>query len=70
MEAKEIRDLSDGDLQEAVTTLRKDLFGLKFANAIGELENTAGVARARRNLARALTIVRERELAAGSDRRQ
>jgi ribosomal protein L29 len=35
---------------------------LRFANATGELENTAGVSRAKRNLARALTVRREREL--------
>jgi large subunit ribosomal protein L29 len=68
METREIRDLDDGELREAVISLRKELFGLRFANAIGELENTAGVARARRNLARALTIVRQRELAAGRNR--
>jgi large subunit ribosomal protein L29 len=69
MEAREIRDMDDGELREAVATLRKELFGLRFANAIGELENTAGVGRARRNLARALTIARERTLAAGRDQR-
>jgi large subunit ribosomal protein L29 len=48
--------------------LRKDLFGLRFANATGELDNTAGVGHARRDLARALTVARERSLAADPDR--
>ena len=61
MEAKEIRDLSEQELATQVATLRKDLFGLRFANATGELDDTAGVGRARRNLARALTVARERE---------
>jgi large subunit ribosomal protein L29 len=69
MEAKEIRDMEDGELLKRVAALRKDLFGLRFANATGELDNTAGVGRARRDLARALTIARERTLAAGRDRR-
>jgi large subunit ribosomal protein L29 len=60
MDAKEIRDLSDQELAVRVATLRKDLFGLRFANATGELENTAGIGRARRDLARALTVARER----------
>jgi large subunit ribosomal protein L29 len=60
MDAKEIRDLSDQELAARVATLRKDLFGLRFANATGELENTAGIGRARRDLARALTVARER----------
>jgi large subunit ribosomal protein L29 len=45
--------------------MRKEVFGLRFSNATGELDNTAGLGHARRNLARALTIARERELAAG-----
>jgi len=50
----------DEELAEQITTLRKDLFGKRFANATGELEDTAGVRRARRELARALTVARER----------
>jgi large subunit ribosomal protein L29 len=65
MRVKEIRDLDHGELDKQIATLRKDLFGLRFANATGELEDTAGIARARRDLARALTIARERELVTG-----
>jgi len=64
MKAKEIRDMPDDELAEQITTFRKDLFGRRFANATGELENTAGVGHARRDLARALTIARERALTA------
>lgn len=66
MDAKEIRDLLDEELTEQISTLRKDLLGLRFANATGELEDTAGIRRARRDLARALTVARERSLNAGS----
>lgn len=62
MKAKELRDIPDTELAEQITTLRKDLFGLRFSNATGELEDTAGLARTRRLLARALTIAREREI--------
>lgn len=65
MKAKEIRDLHDDDLAEHVATLRKDLFGLRFSNATGELDNTAGLRHARRNLARALTVARERRSKGG-----
>jgi large subunit ribosomal protein L29 len=64
MKAKEMRDMLDEELAEQITTLRKDLFGKRFANATGELEDTAGVSRARRELARALTVARERTLVA------
>jgi large subunit ribosomal protein L29 len=66
MKAREIRDMQDAELAKHVATLRKDVFGLRFANATGELDNTAGMARTRRDLARALTVAREREFAAGS----
>jgi large subunit ribosomal protein L29 len=65
VKAKEIRDMPDDELAEQISTLRKDLFGKRFANATGELEDTAGVRRTRRDLARALTIARERSTAAG-----
>ncbi|HEY2141125.1 MAG TPA: 50S ribosomal protein L29 [Solirubrobacteraceae bacterium] len=61
MQAKEMRDLEETELAKRVATFRKELFGLRFANATGELDDTAGVGRARRNLARALTVVREKE---------
>jgi large subunit ribosomal protein L29 len=60
MNAKEMRDMHDEELAEHITTVRKDLFGKRFANATGELEDTASVRRARRELARALTVVAER----------
>jgi large subunit ribosomal protein L29 len=67
MDAKEMRDLTEQELTARVATLRKDLFGLRFANATGELEDTAGIGRARRDLARALTVTRERVTTAGQE---
>ena len=64
MDAKQMRDLQSDELDKQIATMRKDLFGLRFANATGELDDTAGIPRARRDLARALTVARERELAA------
>ena len=43
MKAKEMRDMDDSELAEQIAELRKDLFGLRFANATGELEDTAGL---------------------------
>jgi large subunit ribosomal protein L29 len=68
MDAKQMRDMEDAELLKQVATLRKEVFGLRFANATGELDDTAGVGRARRDLARALTVARERELAVEQDR--
>jgi large subunit ribosomal protein L29 len=63
MKASEIRDLDDSELSKRLTELRKEVFGLRFSNATGELDNTAGISHAKRDLARALTVARERQLA-------
>jgi len=68
MKANEVRDLEAGELAKRVGELRKEVFGLRFANATGELEDTAGLGRARRDLARLLTVVRERERQAGTQK--
>ena len=62
MTSKELRDLQDDELLDQVKNARRDLFGLRFQLATGELENTAGVGTAKRDLARALTIATERGL--------
>ena len=59
---KDLRDMSDRELAEHIASTRKDLFGLRFQHATGELDNTAGLRRAKREIARALTVAREREL--------
>ena len=58
--AKTLRDMQDDELAEQVRNARKDIFGLRFQHATGELENTAGLKAAKRDLARALTVARER----------
>ena len=68
MKASELRDLDDNELRKRVAELSKEIFGLRFANATGELDDTAGLSRAKRDLARALTVTRERELDAADQR--
>jgi len=65
MRASDVRDLTDNELREHIQTARRELFGLRFQHATSELENTAGLKRAKREVARALTIQRERELRNG-----
>jgi large subunit ribosomal protein L29 len=62
MTGRELRDLQDDELVEHIRTQRREAFGLRFQLATGELENTAGVGTAKRELARALTVARERGL--------
>jgi large subunit ribosomal protein L29 len=60
MKATELRDLNDNSLREHIATQRRELFGLRLQHATGELENTAGLRSAKRDLARALTVARQR----------
>ncbi len=60
MKAEELRDLSETDLREHLTTARRELFGLRFQHATGELDNTAGLRHAKKEIARTLTVARER----------
>ena len=60
MKATELRDLGDTELREQIDTARRELFGLRFQHATGELDNTAGLSKAKKEIARALTVARER----------
>jgi large subunit ribosomal protein L29 len=58
--AVELRDMDDAVLVEHLRTTRRELFGLRFQHATGELENTSRLRDAKRDVARALTVLRER----------
>ena len=60
MKPRELQELDDRQLLEHIRTQRREIFGLRFSHATGELENTAGIRTAKRDLARALTIARPR----------
>jgi large subunit ribosomal protein L29 len=60
VKASEVHALGDQDLVQALKDAHEEAFNLRFRHATGELENTAGLAESRRNLARLMTIARER----------
>jgi large subunit ribosomal protein L29 len=62
MKTSELHDLSEEQLRDQIATARRDVFGLRMQHATGELDNTAGLRTAKRNLARALTVARQRGL--------
>jgi large subunit ribosomal protein L29 len=62
MKASDVHQLEDTKLVEHIKNTRKELFGLRFQHATGELENTAGLRTAKKDLARALTVARARGL--------
>ena len=60
MKASEVHGLADPDVVQTIGDKRQELFNLRFQHATGQLEDTAAMARAKRDLARALTVARER----------
>ena len=62
MKASEIRELTDDELERKLAETRQELFNLRFQHATGQLENTARLGQAKRELARGLTVANERGL--------
>ncbi len=62
MKAEELRKLTDDELKEKLIELKKKLMNLRFQNAIGGLEKPSDIKATKRDIARILTILREREL--------
>ena len=60
MRARELRELSDEELERRLAESRENLFNLRFQMATGALENTARISLAKRDIARILTIQAER----------
>ncbi|HEU5142491.1 MAG TPA: 50S ribosomal protein L29 [Solirubrobacterales bacterium] len=60
MKAAEIHNMKDGELVAKLIDAKKEAFNLRFRHATGELENTAGLRRAKKDVARLLTIARQR----------
>ena len=62
MNTKDLRDLSAEELSTKEGELRHELLNLRFQHATRQLENTARIQVARREIACVLTVLREREL--------
>ncbi len=63
MKAEELRALTNAELANKLDDAHQELFNLRFQKATGQLKNTARRAVVRKDIARILTILRERELA-------
>ncbi|MCI5042291.1 MAG: 50S ribosomal protein L29 [Donghicola eburneus] len=60
MNANDLRAKSADELREELANLKKESFNLRFQQATGQLENTAGIKAARRNAARVKTILNQK----------
>jgi large subunit ribosomal protein L29 len=61
-EVRELRDLGDEELFERLESSKEELFNLRFQLATGQLDNPMRIKDVRRDVARILTILREREI--------
>lgn len=62
VKARELRDLSRDDLRRKLDDLKTELFNLRFQKAVGQLGNPMRIREVRKEIARVLTVMREREL--------
>ena len=60
MRAKDLRDLTNEELERKLADTRKELFNIRFQSATGALENTTRLRLAKREIARILTVQHER----------
>ena len=62
MKVNVLRDLSTAELEKKVVDLKVELFNLRFQMATGQLENPMKIKEIRKDIAKAKTILREREI--------
>jgi large subunit ribosomal protein L29 len=63
---EELRGKSLGELREVLVGAKEELFNLRFQRATGNLENHRNIRKAKREIARVHTMIREMELAEAS----
>lgn len=62
MKVKDIRDMSTGELNQKLASLKEELFNLRFQLATGQLENPMRIKEIKKSIARIKTVQREQEL--------
>lgn len=66
VKASSIREMTPEEINGRVAELREELFNLRFRNAMKQLDNPLKIRMGRREMARLLTVLREKEKASGS----
>ena len=61
VKATALRDQSVDELRQRVTELREELFNMRFRNTMRQLDNPLKIREGRREMARVLTVLREKE---------
>ncbi len=65
MKADELRDLNDDDLRAKVAEMKESIFRMRFKLSLGNTDVVKNLRESRKDLARVLTLIRERDLEAG-----
>jgi large subunit ribosomal protein L29 len=60
VKASEVHNMRDDELVERISQTREEQFALRLQHATGELENTSRITEVRRDVARLLTVAKER----------
>ena len=63
MKASEFKELSVEELNERLGHLKEELFNLRFQHSTGQLENPMRIPQTKRDIARVVTVLKEKELA-------
>ena len=64
VKAKSIREMGPDEIRTRVAELREELFNLRFRNTMKQLDNPLKIRESRREMARLLTVLKEKERAA------
>jgi len=66
MKASDIRNLTTAEIEQKIAGFKEELFNLRFQLATGQLDNPTRIRDVRKEIARAKTVLRERELGISS----
>ena len=61
MKAKEIREMSSEELENKLKELKNELFNLRFQHAINQLDNPHKISDVKKDIARVMTVLREKK---------
>ena len=66
MKIEDIKKMTTEELQKELTSLKEELFKLRFQHATNQLDNPSQIASVKKDIARVKTIIREQELKAAN----
>jgi large subunit ribosomal protein L29 len=65
MKANDMRNMTTAEIEQKISSLKEELFNLRFQLATGQLDNPTRIGEVRKGIARAKTVLRQRELGIG-----